>query len=311
MSRSSWDGLVDSVLIAAPGLIWGASFLFIAEGLASTSAYGVAFARIAIGFLTLMLVPAARRPIAAVDRRGIVALGTLWFAFPCTMFPMAEQHVSSALTGMLNAATPLFTAVVAAIIARRLPGAATVKGLVLGFTGAVLMALPGATSIGGTRTGILLILAALASYGVAFNLARRLQQRNGALAVTRAALGVALVLTAPLGLPAVASAHWSARAILALLALGVLGTGVATALAAMAAGRLGSTRASASTFIIPVGALVLGVVVRNETVALVSIAGVAVCLTGAWLLRRAQHDQPRVAPMSPARVPSGVCATES
>ena len=75
-----------------------------------------------------------------------------------------------------------------------------------------------------------------------------------------------------------------------LLALGVLGTGMAYVVVAVAAGRMGSTRASATTFLIPAVALVLGVVVRGERVALLSVIGCAVCLAGAWLMRRAQSD---------------------
>jgi drug/metabolite transporter (DMT)-like permease len=59
---------------------------------------------------------------------------------------------------------------------------------------------------------------------------------------------------------------------------------------AVPAGRIGSTRASATTFLIPAVAPVLGVVVRSERVALLSVIGCAVCLTGAWLMRRAQSD---------------------
>jgi len=63
---------------------------------------------------------------------------------------------------------------------------------------------------------------------------------------------------------------------------------VAYVLLATAAGRIGATRASATTFLIPPVALVLGVVVRHESVALVSVVGGVVCVAGAWLMRRAQ-----------------------
>ena len=133
-------------------------------------------------------------------------------------------------------------------------------------------------------------MAALVSYGFALNLARPLQQRHGALPVIWRALGIALLLTAPLGLPDVLVARWTPGPLLALLALGVLGTGMAYVVVAVAAGRMGSTRASATTFLIPAVALVLGVVVRGERVALLSVIGCAVCLAGAWLMRRAQSD---------------------
>jgi hypothetical protein len=71
------------------------------------------------------------------------------------------------------------------------------------------------------------------------------------------ALGVALILTAPLGLPAVLDAHWTMRAVASLAALGVFGTWVANVLAATAAGRISATAASATNFIVPVVALAL------------------------------------------------------
>ena len=281
MSRSA---IADVALLVVPGTIWGASFLFIAEGLEAVAPNGVTFTRIAIGFLTLSLFPSARRPVARADWAGTAMLGVVWLAFPLSMFPFAEQHVSSALTGMLNGATPLFAAAVASLIARRFPERGILVGLIVGFGGAVLMALP---AIGGASSafGVGLIVLALMSYGAAVNLARPLQQRNGAVPVVWRALGVALVLTAPLGLPEVVKGEWSLRPALALLCLGAGGTAIATVLTATAAGRLGATKASATAFIIPVVALLLGVVVRGEHVTAVSLAGAGICLLGAAIIR--------------------------
>jgi drug/metabolite transporter (DMT)-like permease len=282
--------VVNWLLLILPGCIWGASFLFIAEGLDAVAPNGVTFTRIAIGFLTLSLVPAARRPIRASDRWGAVWLGILWMAFPLSMFPFAEQYVSSALTGMLNGATPLFAAAVASILARRLPSRAVLVGLAVGFLGAILIALPGmggGAAASGQALGITLIVAALVSYGFAVNLAGPLQQRNGALPVIWRAQFVALLLTAPLGVPAVLGAHWSPRPVAALIMLGALGTALAYVMTAVAAGRMGATTASATTFLMPVVALALGVGIRHERV------GAAVCLAGAWLIRQARMAQER------------------
>jgi drug/metabolite transporter (DMT)-like permease len=278
------NSLVDWALLVVPGIIWGASFLFIAEGLAAMEPNGVTFSRIAIGFLTLSLFPSARRPVARTDWAGTVALGVLWLAFPLSMFPFAEQHVSSALTGMLNGATPLFVAAVAGVIAHRLPGRGTTAGLIVGFGGAVLMAI---AALGGSSTaaGVGMIVAALISYGVALNIARPLQQRNGSIPVIWRALGVAVILTAPLGVPAVAQAQWTWRAALSMACLGAGGTAIAQILTATAAGRMGATKASATAFLIPVVALILGVVIRHEQVTLVSIIGAAICLLGAAIIR--------------------------
>lgn len=281
---------MDWIFVVVPGLIWGASFLFIAEGLQAVAPMGVTFFRIAVGFVTLSLVPSARRPIARDDRLKTAALGILWLAFPLSMFPFAEQHVSSALAGMLNGATPLLAAVVASALSRRAPSRRVAVGLIVGLFGAALIAWP-SLATGGTANsqtgGVLMILAALVSYAFAYSLARPLQQRHGALPVIWRALGFAVVLTAPFGIPAVAHAQWTPASLGSLLALGALGTGVAYVMLATAAGRMDATRASANNFIIPAVSLMLGVTIRHEQVSVVSIAGAVVCLTGAWLIKPA------------------------
>jgi drug/metabolite transporter (DMT)-like permease len=191
---------------------------------------------------------------------------------------------------MLNGAVPLFVAIVAAGIAHRWPSRGIALGLAVGLAGAILMALPTVGQGRSTVLGVLLILAALVSYGFALNVARPVQQRNGALPVIWRAQAVALVLTAPLGLPALLHAHWSPGPLFSLLSLGALGTGVAYVLTVMAAGRVGATKASATAFLIPPVALLLGVLVRGEHVAGLSVLGGGVCLAGAWLMRRAQLE---------------------
>ena len=293
---------MDWVLLVVPGVIWGASFVFIAEGLEAMGPNGVTFTRILVGFVTLALFPGSRRPVARAEWPAIGLVGVLWMAFPLSMFPYAEQRVSSALTGMLNGAVPLFTAIVAAGMARRWPSRDIAIGIAVGLAGGVLMALPTVGQGRSTALGVLLILAAIVSYGFALNVARPVQQRLGALAVIWRAQLVALVLTAPLGLPEVLRARWSPAPLLSLLALGALGTAVAYVLTVLAAGRVGATKASATAFLIPPVALLLGVLVRDEHVAAVSVAGGAVCLAGAWLMRRAQLEHAVRAPAAAAPV---------
>lgn len=277
------------LLILAPGLIWGASFLFIAEGLEAIGPAGVTFVRILVGFVTLGLFRGAWTRVPRSDWGAVALLGLVWLAFPLTMFPFAEERVSSALTGMLNGATPLFTAIVASVLARRLPGRGVLTGLGVGMLGAVLMALPSFGEGSSSAFGVGLILAALVSYGFALNVARPLQQRHGALPVIWRAQGVALLLTAPFGVPDMLHARWSPGPLLALLALGALGTGVAFVVTAYAAGKIGATRASSTAFLIPPVALLLGVIVRHEYVAPLAVVGGAACVGGAWLMNRAQR----------------------
>jgi drug/metabolite transporter (DMT)-like permease len=196
---------------------------------------------------------------------------------------------------------PLFIAIVAAGMARRWPSRDIALGLAVGLVGAVLMGLPTLSQGRSTVMGVLLILAALVSYGFALNIAGPVQKRQGALPVIWRAQAVALVLTAPLGLPQLLRAQWSTGPLLSLVALGALGTGVAYVLTVMAAGRVGATKASATAFLIPPVSLLLGVLVRGEHVAALSVVGGGVCLAGAWLMRRAQIEH---AAPPPARAPA-------
>jgi drug/metabolite transporter (DMT)-like permease len=159
-------------------------------------------------------------------------------------------------------------------------------GLAVGMSGVVLVALPNLRAGGSSTEGVLLVLAAITLYGVAINVARPLQLEYGALPVLVRALGLAAVLTAPLGIPDVVHGHWTAAALLSLIALGALGTGIAYVLSTVAAGRLGAARASSSIFITSPVALLLGVVALHERVSLLSILGAAACVAGAAIIRR-------------------------
>jgi len=258
-----------------------------AEGLRSIGPNGVCFVRICVGFATLAFFPSARKPIAREDWRSVAWLSVLWFAFPLSMFPSAEQRVSSALTGMLNGANPLFATLVACYVLRRAPSRGIAAGLAVGLAGAVLMALPALNEGQSSALGVGMIIVALVSYGFALSIARSLQQKYGAVPVIWRAQGIAAILTAPLGIPDLIRAHWLPAPLLSLLALGAFGTAIANVLMASAAGRFGAAKASGTTFLIPVVALALGIVVLHEQVAWLSVAGGVVCLLGAWLMKRA------------------------
>lgn len=299
MRKTTW------LLVGIPGLIWGASFLFIAEGLEAVGPAGVTFVRIFVGFCTLALFPGAWKKVPREDLGAVALLGLVWLAFPLTMFPFAEQRVSSAVTGMLNAATPLFVTIIAAGLARSMPSRGILAGLALGMLGAVLMALPSIGEGASSAAGIGMILAALVSYGVALNVARPLQRKHGALPVIWRAQMVGLLLTAPLGVPDVLDAHWSLTPLLSLLALGALGTAVAFVITTYAAGKIGAARASSTAFLFPPVALLLGIVVRHEQVAPLALVGGAICLSGAWVMNRVQIGmQAAAAPPPSVAVPA-------
>jgi drug/metabolite transporter (DMT)-like permease len=279
---------VDWVLLLVAALIWGASFLLIAEGLESLAPGTVTWGRIVFGWLALAMFPGARRArVEPEDRARIALVGLLWMALPMTMFPIAEQWISSSVTGMLNGSLPLFAAAVAAIMLRRPPGPRQQAGIAVGFLGVVAISLPSVQ--GGSRTalGAAVVLVAMISYGIATNVVVPLQQRYGALPVIWRAQLVAVALTAPYGLAGLADSSFAWKPVGAVVVLGAFGTGVAFVAAGTLLGRVGATRASVLAYIIPVIALILGVLLRDEHVAALAIAGLALVLVGAWLTSRA------------------------
>lgn len=299
--------LSDWSLIAIPGVIWGASFLFIAEGLEAVGPMGVTLVRVAVGFAALGCFRAAWKPVERRDWPAIAWLSVLWMAFPLSMFPFAEQRISSALAGMLNGAVPLSAAIIASIIARRMPSRGVLVGLAVGLVGVVLMSIPdlGQPS---SAVGVIMVAVACVSYGFAPNLARPLQQKYGSLPVIWRAQAVSFLILLPLGARDVAAFEWSLYPVLSLLALGALGTGVAHVVMATASGKLGATKASAAAFLIPPVALLLGVVVRSEHVAPLAILGGALCVAGAWVMRRANAEHAPKPAAAPAMKAAAVVA---
>lgn len=280
MTRTDW------VLLTIPGIIWGASFFLIAEGLEVFPPQLITPMRIFFGFLALVSFSASRTPVPKEALPRIALLGTMWMAIPLTMFPFAEQHVSSSVTGMLNGATPFFVAGVASIIAKKLPSTKQLWGLAIGFGGVILIAVPTAQEGSNSASGVAMIFVALACYGVALNLSVGLQRQYGALPVIVRAQAVAFVLTAPFGLASLPDASFSWTALIAMVALGVGGTGIAYYMAVTLAGKVGSTRTSVTTYIMPVVALFLGVALRNEPIAVLSLIGCALALGGAYATNR-------------------------
>jgi drug/metabolite transporter (DMT)-like permease len=288
-SRPQAFGPVEWGLLAAISLMWGSSFLFIAIGVDSFAPGVVAFARLLLGAGTLALFPRARSKIEAEDRGRVAALGILWMAIPFVLFPMAEERISSALAGMLNGAVPLFSALFAAALLKKVPGRGQVAGLLLGFVGVVAIASPAAES-SFSVLGVLLILVSVVLYGISFNLAVPLQQRYGALPVLLRAQMVALAAVTPVAVVQLPQSEWSWPSALAMVPLGILSTGVALVAMTNLAGRAGAARGSIAIYFLPIVAVVLGLVFRDEAIAVLSLVGTALVIGGAWLTSRKESS---------------------
>lgn len=293
----------DWILFVSLALIWGSSFLFMAMGLDAFHPGLVTLLRVMFGAGFLALLPKARA--SKIDREDlpkIIVLAAIWVAIPFTLFPIAQQWIDSAIAGMLNGATPIFTAVIATIIHRSLPGPLQVTGLLLGFAGILAIALPSAG--GGTTAaiGVVLVVLATLGYAVSLNMVPPLQRKYGSIPLMARVEWVALPMVIPFGVYGVADSTFAWPSLLAVLAVGILGTGLAFVLMGNLAGSVGATRASFLTYLIPVVALALGVVFRDEIVSSVAILGSGLVILGAILASRREAPR-REAVTQPAGQP--------
>ena len=277
---------LDWALFGSIGLIWGSSFLLIALGLEAFEPGLITWLRVSFGAAVLWIVPASRTRIAREDRARLVALSFLWVGVPFTLFPLAQQWISSGLTGLLNGSLPIFATTIGAVMLHRLPGRAQTIGLIVGFAGVAAIAAPSLAEGSNEAFGVVLVLLAVGCYGMAINIAAPLTQRYGSLPVMARMLGLAVIWTAPLGVVGLTGSSFAWGPLAAIAALGAIGTGLAFVLMGKLVSRVGSSRASFATYLIPVVALVLGAVFLDETVRALSIAGIVLVIAGAMMASR-------------------------
>ncbi len=279
----------DWAIFSAISLIWGASFLFIAIGLESFEPGVITSARVSLGAATLALLPGARMRLEREDRFRMAALSVIWVAIPFTLFPIAEQHINSAVAGLLNGAVPMFTAIFAVLLFNRRTTGPQLLGLGVGLVGVVMISLPSLTEGSSQALGVGLVLIATLCYGLATNLAAPLQVRYGSRPVMARMLALATVWTLPYGLVGIPGSSVEARPLAAVLVLGIIGTGLAYLLMGTLVARVGPTRSSFITYLIPGVSLVLGVVFKNDHVAALAVAGVGFVIVGAMLASRKER----------------------
>jgi len=290
-------------LLTAVALIWGSSFVLIEVGLDAFAPALVTLLRLAFGALTLALLPQARKAVPRREWPAIALLGLIWMAVPFLLFPFAQQRIDSSLAGMLNGAVPLFAAAAATVVFRRLPAPRQLAGLGIGFLGVVAVSWPAVQGARATAVGAAMIIAATVFYGIALNLAVPLQRRHGTLPVFLRAQLVAAVLVSPLALAGLGDSRFAWPSLAATAVLGCLGTALAFAAMGILVGRVGATRGSIAIYFIPVVAIALGVLLRGEAVAPVSVAGTALVLVGAYLTSRAERPAVSAEPAPEADQP--------
>jgi drug/metabolite transporter (DMT)-like permease len=280
----------DWGLMGAVALMWGSANFLIAEALDDLEPGLVTMLRVGIGFLTLAAMRRARHVrIAREDWPRVVVVGVTWIALPFTLFPIAQQWIDSSLAGILIGALPLFTAGLASVLLRRRPNRMQTIGLAIGLVGVVFVGVPALGEEDSTALGVALVLLAVMSYAVAVNLSVPLQQRYGSVPLMTRALGIATVLVIPYGLVGIPDSHPGATSVVSVIVLGIFPSGLAFLAFTTLTGRVGATRGAVANYFVPVVALVLGAVIRDEHIEALSIVGAALVIVGAIVVTRSRE----------------------
>jgi drug/metabolite transporter (DMT)-like permease len=250
--------------------IWGWSFLFIKVAVDGLTPTTVAWARIALGAAVLYAIlrhQGGRIPVDRTSLRHYAVAATIGNIVPFTLLAWGEQHITSALTAVLNASTPLFTAVFAAIGLSERLRPVQIAGLALGMAGVAVAAGLGASDLEGSSTaGALASILAGAAYGIAFVYMRRHLVSYPPIVAATGQLATGAVMLFPLAAltSILDGVSLTPTRLGAILALGAIGTGLAYVLNYRVIGDLGPTKASLVTYVIPVVAVVVGIVVLDE-----------------------------------------------
>ena len=274
----------------ALGLVWGCSFIFIKLGLEFLTPFGVAFVRCALGAITLLIVVRLMKIDLPKEKSTwyklwIVAM--LLNVVPGILFAYAELHVTSVLAGIINATTPLATLIVMLIAFREEKlKAEQIYGLIIGGIG-VMVVFGIWQGIGDNQlTGVIALLIAVTCYGTSFPYLKRniipLGLKPEAAATTQ--LIMAAITLLPFYLyDGISEDNYRPANVLAMLALGILGSGFAYIWNFSIIAAAGSSIASSVTYLTPIVAVFVGwlflgeVIVWHEPVgALLVILGAAV-----------------------------------
>jgi len=277
----------------ALGLIWGSNFIFMKWASETLTAGQITLLRVLFGFLPVLLYAVVR---GALDRRhlrylhhffvmSLLATSVYYFAFAA-----GTSLLPSGVAGALSGSIPLFSFLSAAVLLRseQITGR-RLLGILVGFSGVLLIARPWATTGGVDMRGVFYMLLGSASVGLSFVYARRFLSGRDipAVALTTYQIGLALLsLMIVTDLDGITAIRDDGRALVGLtLGLGFLGTGVAYILYYFIVDRLGAVTASSATYIPPVVALAIGWLLVDEPLDVLDAVAVLLILVGVMILR--------------------------
>jgi len=260
--------------------------------------------RSASGFVALaVIVIALRKPLFGPGWRGrLIGFGIMAVTnavIPWVSIGWGEERISSGLASILNSTTTLWTAVLIYwVMPTERPSLINYVGVVVGFAAVVGLVYPelSKTGISGDALGALAVVLASLSYAVNALYQRRKMRHVSIFEISLGQLAASVLFAIPLAAPSLPSIHFHVLSMVAVIALGAVGTGVAYTLYYYVMNTLGAVRAAGVTYLVPVTAVFWGAFLLHESVSVSVIAGLIVILAGILLvnLRRVPRREPAV-----------------
>jgi drug/metabolite transporter (DMT)-like permease len=301
---------LDWFLFGLISFFWGSSYLFIKIGVETMPPLTLIAGRLFFGSLVLgaaLLIVRSPLPRQPMIYAKLVFMALINIVIPFTLITWGEQYIDSSLAAILQAATPLFTIVIASLaLSEEAITLNRLVGLIIGFGGVVVLfshSLGGGSGSSSFQGEVALILSSL-SYAIG-GVFVRVNMRGlhptvpAFFQVTIALLittGLALVLESPVQLPD------TPTELFAVLWLGVFGSSLAYLIYFRLVHVLGPTRISLITYVMPIVGIVLGILVLNETIDLRTVIGTAIILAGVGLVNSSRGAR-RLFGRAPADAP--------
>jgi drug/metabolite transporter (DMT)-like permease len=282
----------DWLLFVLLGFLWGSSYLFIKIGVeAGLQPFTLVALRLLIGFALLALVVAVARealPRSLLTYGHLFVMAIFSVALPFSLITWAEQSTDSTLAAILNASVPLFVILIAAVmLVDENITTNKVIGLVIGFVGvAILVGFDPDVIAGTDLVAALALIGSSISYAAGAVYARRFVHGLRPMIPALMQVGFALLITAVMALAFESPISFPARfdAVLAVVWLGLLGSGAAYLVFFRLLGRWGATRTSLVAYLLPVFGIALGVAVLNEPLDARLVVGTLLVIGGIALV---------------------------
>ena len=272
------------------GIIWGSSFLFTHLALEMLSPVGVVFWRLFLGAAALGIVIFIRRVQITKNWRHWLLMaggGAFMNAVPFTLFAFAQQHVTSILASIINGATPILTLLALLTIFRgEKLKANVVIGLMVGMAG-VMVVLAVWQGFGeNDPVAVLAMIGAVTCYGVGGPFIVRfltpLKLPNEVMSLGQVGSASLIVLPFYLANPTL-TGEVTAISVASLITLGTVGSGIAYILYYQIIKQVGSAIANSVTYVTPLVATILGMVLLGEKLHWYEPVGAVIVITGALI----------------------------